>query len=411
MNRITLFILCLFISHAIEAQLNAGGYEGFSVTDNKNNSIPDLISIQVAKHTSSQTTRFTTNKEKPLNGKYHIIINPNKYVIAHFADGFANGDWTLYSYNKEEEKLFLKKGKYEGEQHEYHHGHTITTYKDGIIQHQIAYYPNGNLKVERSYENGKLHGDIKEYREDGSLKKETQYQQGEIEGKYLETNEAGYTWIKHHINGKLVGEYLEIAENGTVTKKGYYNDKSEKTGRWTSHDEDGTIQEDIGYLDGKLHGEKRTYTDGHLYSLTEYEHGKYSGKDLEYYSSIDQLRTEKNYADNQLEGPTKYYNNEGILYKEILYRKGKKVLEKTFDNKSGVLHQESTFKDGITVQRKIYKNGQLAVLQLVDEKGSLVDVQEYNTAGKVTKTNTSYKKSPSIKLKEDASGIIDIEFE
>lgn len=412
-KKIIIFIIFIFTCYTAVAQLDEGTYEGFKIIKNNKNPVPDLIDIHVNRHSSSRITSFTESKDKPLNGTYHIIIHGNKYIVADFSNGMPNGEWTLYLYNKVAEKAFLKNGKYDGEYHEYYRGHSVTTFKDGVILHHISHHPNGQLAVERSYENGKLHGEIKEYREDGSLYRESHYLYGKADGKQLETNDKGYTWIKNYKNGQQSGEYLEIAENGITTQQGYYNDTGQKTGRWISHDKNGIIREDIGYLDGKYHGEKRIYTDGQLIFLTQYDNGKYNGKDIEYYSSNPKIiRSEKNYVNDEREGSTKYYSDKGIVYREIVFRKGKEILNRNFDLHSGILHNESVLRDGRTIRRKIYnKNGKLELLQLADENGSLVDVQEYNTQGKVIKTNKNYRKPSSIRLVEDASGIIDIEVE
>ena len=414
LNRIITILLFGFIYYTATAQLqlDKSAYKGFPVVKNNKDEGPNLMDIYINSFPSQGIISFTDNKKNPLNGCYHIIIHGEKYVIANIKKGLLEGESTLYWYNKVGEKAYFKQGRYDGKRSSYYSGEEITTYKEGIIQHHIAHYKNGQLKEELFYENGKPHGDIKEFYEDGTLHRESHYLHGNQEGIYMEKNSHGYTKVSHYKNGKLDGEYLEQYENGNIAQKGSYaNDK--KTGRWTRYTKEGHLIEEIDYLDDVLHGEKKIYNDnGILYMLTEYNHGKRNGKYLIYYSSNPEIiEKEENYKNNILDGITRYYSQKGILYVEILYRDGKEVLRKDYDL-MGILSIESTYRNNNVIREKIYdKNGKLKLLRLANEYGSLVDVQEYNTAGKVVKTNTEYKKPASIKLKEDASGIIDIEIE
>ena len=411
MKKLFAFILLISLCLTIEAQLDEGVYQGFKVMKMDKNSIPDIINIQVNKLSTAGVTSFSEEKNKPLNGRYHIIIHKYKYIIADFSKGLPHGNWTLYSYNKEAEKASFKNGKYDGEVHEYYDGHSITTLKEGVMQHHISYHPNGKLKVERFYENGRLNGEMKEYDNEGKLIREAHYLQGKRNGKYMERNLDGYTSTSNYKNDVLEGEYVELFGNGQIAQKGSYDSSGKKTGRWVRYKNDGTLIEDVGYLDGVYHGEKRSYSQGELSSVTEYEKGKNHGKHIWYYSANPKIkREEKNYVNNELEGPTKYYTDKGVLYTEILYKKGKETLTREFDRNSGTIYAESTYKDGNIIRKKIYDNkGNLKLLRLVDERGSLVDVQEYNTNGTIIKTNKNYKKPASITVREDASGIIDIE--
>lgn len=405
---ITIFLFT-FICHTIVAQLDEGSYKGFK-TFRKDEEGPNLMNIYVNKFASSKIINLSDNKNKPLDGRFHIIIHADKYIIADIRNGILDGEWTLYwQNNKVAEKAFFKQGKREGETHEYYNGHEVRTHKDGVIQHHIAHFENGQLKEERFYENGKLHGNVKEYRQDGSLRQEANFLKGNKHGKFMKIYDNGYTEISYYTNGKLDGEYLKMFENGNTAKKGSYIN-GEKTGQWIEMDDQGRLKEEAGYLDGKLHGENRKYSQGELFSSVEYAHGKNHGKRISYFTPQQTIREEESFVDNVLDGYTKYYTKEGILYTEILYKNGKQVLKRDYDIHSGILNTEYTYRDNNVIREKVYdKNGKLKLLRLANEYGSLVDVQEYNNTGKIIKTNTEYKKLASIKLIEDASGIIDID--
>lgn len=407
-----LLFICICNTIVAQLQLERSTYKAFKVSEKKKDDAPNLMDIFINEFPSGKIISFSDKKKEPLNGCYHIIIHGEKYVIANIKNGLLDGEGTLYWYNKVGEKAFFKQGKYDGEAHEYYKGHEVTTFKDGIIQHYIAHHPNGQLKEERFYENGKLQGEVKQFDEDGNLHWEGNFSQGKRDGKFVETDNNTYTTISYYKNDKLDGEYLEQFKNGKIAQKGKYNN-GKKTDRWVKYNEDGQTKEDVGYLDDEYHGEKRSYSQGELHMLIEYDHGKYHGKYIIYNTSNPPLiEIEKNYAHNKLDGYTKHYTEKGILHLEILYRDGKEVIRKDYDYNSGIINTEHTYRNNNVIREKVYdKNGKLKILRLANEYGSLVDVQEYNTAGKVIKTNTEYKKPASIKLKEDTSGIIDIEIE
>ena len=118
----------------------------------------------------------------------------------------------------------------------------------------------------------------------------------------------------------------------------------------------------------------------------------------------------------------KYYTDKGELQKTYSYQEGMNIetsyspgyenagyVEEYYkiDKKVG---PNSTSTSTYLVKVKHYdKNGKLKSLSLMNEKGVMVVVQEYNASGKATKTNKDYKKHASFTLKEDASGVIDIE--
>jgi antitoxin component YwqK of YwqJK toxin-antitoxin module len=69
-------------------------------------------------------------------------------------------------------------------------------------------YPNGKVKTEAFYKDGKFHGDHLEYYENGSLFKHTQYKSGLKDGEYFEYDKnnkiASHKYFKHdvEVNGK-----------------------------------------------------------------------------------------------------------------------------------------------------------------------------------------------------------------
>ena len=367
--------------------------------------VPDIINIRV-KSLSGGVSYFHGDKDKPLNGCYHIIINSNKYAVANISKGVLEGEWTMYSYDKVVEKATFKNGCYDGQFIRTYSDREVYTFKDCELQHYVAYHPNEQLKVERDYKNGNLHGEIKEYNEKGELVREYNFANGKKHGKRVEVNSDGYSTTANYDNDVQVGEYLAVFKNGNISEKGEYDSNGKKTGKWVLGHEDGNLREEAGYKDGKYHGEVRSYHLGKISTVTGYAEGKRDGKYFLYYE-YPAVREERTYKDGVLNDVSRDYHKDGTLDFESIYDNGEKVLHRNYMSDGYV---ESYYKKKEVVKTKKYdKNGKLKSLSLCNEKGDMVVVQEYNTEGKVVKTNKEYKKHPSITLKEDASGIIDIE--
>ena len=413
MKKILSILLVVCISFSATAQeISSGTYKGFKVSDK--DAFPDIINIH-AVYSAARICNFSTTIERekvPLTGRYHIIINSNKYVIANISNGLLEGEWTKYANgNQVVEKAFFKKGRYDGEFIVSNSDREIYTFKDGEMKHYIAYHPNGNLKVERNYENEKLDGAVKEYDNNGNLVEEVYFQQGKRHGKrVLVISSDEHTVTEHYNNGVLEGEYMSMYNDGRMIETGAYDAKGERTGKWTRWDKNGDLNSEIHYLNGKYHGEHKSYYKGKLSIKTEYADGRYHGQYVWYYD-YPAVREEKNYKNGVYHGSFKQYTDDGKkLMSETIYENGERAVETRYYRTTDGDYTQSFFKDKQLVKSKLFdKNGKLKSLSLMNEKGDLVVVQEYNTAGKVIKTNRDYKKHASVTLKEDASGIIDVE--
>ena len=111
---------------------------------------------------------------------------------------------------------------------------------DGISR---GWYPNGNLKSEQTYKDGKQDGLWIEYREAGMKGIEGTYKNGKADGLWTEWHGDGKKWKEiTWKNGKLDGLYTGWYWNGQKSKEGTYkNDFPD--GLWTYYNEDGSIKE------------------------------------------------------------------------------------------------------------------------------------------------------------------------
>ena len=383
------FIILLFISLSAMAQVRDGNYKGAKM---KNGKIDPTSDVTINVLSLGNGVSIYTESKTPLDGCYYFEINGRRRtIIANFTKGVPHGEWTDYMYEKVHQKGMFKNGRYEGELYTYGYENgdvsRIVSYTNGMRLHSIDYHSNGNKKRECYYdENGKIHGEEITYDDTGMVIEEARYSHGMLHGKQMRTSSNGTQEFTTYDNGELVIErdHIQRYANGNKKETGSFDKKNKKTGKWTYWNEDGSIVQEEHYLNGVLDGKKRVYyANENLRSIEEYTNGERNGKRIEYDENRN-VSYEYNYLNGVLNGLFKAYN-EGKLWRECLYENGQILREKE------------------------YKNGKINVLRLIDSTGKLVDVQEYDASGNPIKRNKNYKKHASITLKEDASGIIDIE--
>ena len=424
-KKILTALLILLTGQPAGAQdISVDTYKGFKITGKETRKAPDIIDIKVARQTGKYYV-YSDGKGKPLSGKYHIIISSIRYAVADISNGLRNGEWTVTRDNGAvEEKGTYRNGHPVGEYMDHSGSYRkVRTYdNNGVIQHSVSYFPNGQIETEVIYKDGER--STKKYDKQGVLIDDVLYlNNGKQHGKRTQVYMSGATVTSHYNNGTLVGEFTYVYSNGVVKEQGTYDAAGKKTGKWTERNEDGSLREEVGYLEGKYHGERRRYDNGIPTYIEGYANGKHHGKVIEY-RKYPAIRLEKTYDNGQQEGHKQYYDD-GTLWYEELYQKDDRLIRKEYLPDYALVGSVESFyqwkvehrpgggtsRSGPTlVKEKRYdKKGKLKELCLLDENGKLVVVQEYNTSGKAVKTNRNYKKHASVTLKEDASGIIDIE--
>lgn len=382
---VLLLLLSLLVSSVAVAQLEDGTYYAFRTV--KPNVQPDVITIQVLS-IGDKVRQFTDDvTKKGLEGEYHIAINHTRYAIADFKKGILNGSWVQYWNNEVEEKGTFRNGKYDGPFWSMtSEGHDDYVFDNGKVISLKSWYDNGQIIQEQKRdENGKLHGEIIRYNRDGTISSRHNYVHGVQEGPQYKTRQMVETYTL--INGKKVGEYSSYTHSGGLFEKGTYDENEVKIGTWQYGNGTNYVSKEESYRNGKIHGErKRYYSNGKLWHYEEYEDGKRNGKTVDYDRDNGEPSREYYYRNDKKHGEFKVYYN-------------------------GKIDRSGLYKDDQLVMEKNYHDGKLVEVKLLDETGNLTRVEGYNNAGQKTYRNATFKKHPSITLKESASGVIDIEIE
>ncbi len=127
----------------------------------------------------------------------------------------------------------------------YHEGgavHGEEKYRDDVaIDERIYFFANGNVKMKTMIQNGKSHGDHKEYYVDGAISVSGYYHNGKIDGEWKEYSENGLTKeIYNCQSGLWHGKYQKYHDNGNIAEQGRY-DLDQKTGTWEYFDKNGVV--------------------------------------------------------------------------------------------------------------------------------------------------------------------------
>ena len=109
-----------------------------------------------------------------------------------------------------------------------------------IVKHE--YYPNGKVKREASFRDGKREGVWREFDEEGNVINSQTYKKGALVGEGIVGTD-----------GKRRGEYKEFYSDSTLRAEGLFID-GERSGEWKFYYQNGQIQEVGSYNEGQPDG-------------------------------------------------------------------------------------------------------------------------------------------------------------
>ena len=178
-------------------------------------------------------------------------------------------------------------------------------------------------------ENGKRHGVWKKKFKTGHLRYLGQFNHGKETGtfKYYKNNDSKYPHITKEYNAtndkaivKFYSRYGVIESTGTMQGK-------IRIGKWIYYHKDGkTIMVEENYVDGKLHGEYKTYFANKKPTIIA------------------------NYKNGLLDGSYKRYAVKGHIYQDLQYKEGKLNGKAIYhDRLTGKIKKEGIYKNDLKV--------------------------------------------------------------
>jgi antitoxin component YwqK of YwqJK toxin-antitoxin module len=183
------------------------------------------------------------------------------------------------------------------------------------------FYPNGALKAEGRYRNGRRVGIWKFYFPNGTLEQEGNFNnQGEHHGEWIWYHPNGQKHIvQNYEKGLQDGKYREFADDGkTIISEGDYIE-GERHGNWVINT--GIERSEGRYRNGERHGRWKIYSvnNGQLTFEGSFVDGIPNGKHT-YFQENGKILEEGTYSMGHLNGVWRKYDENGQLFVTITYR-------------------------------------------------------------------------------------------
>ena len=201
--------------------------------------------------------------------------------------------------------------------------------KEGVWK---EYYDNGNLKCMDTYAGGLLHGPFLLHVPDGALHISGAFSNGFRAGEWICYAASGDTIHKGSYDGLpdhpdpsqpmpsrcgLEASKFEI-ENQLRVREPYYLPYSNRHGIWEESIQWTSYKEKGSYIHGKRHGEWERYSDGKLVSITNYNHGMFEGKFVEFNWSYDYVWKIGEYKNGDIINLREYQKADGYTKEAYL---------------------------------------------------------------------------------------------
>ena len=209
------------------------------------------------------------------------------------------------------------------------------------------FYPNGSIKIEKTFRDDQLHGYYKEYDnrarlvltmlyENGSIVKSRVEDEPDIEmvNRYDQNNKLIYSGpyrnnipvgIHREFNseGKIINGFI-YNDNGLLLSEGIIDEAGNRNGRWKDLYPDGKIQAEGQYSDSRRTGNWKFYNSAAKLEQTgNYNNGRPDGLWKWYYENGGLLREEE-YFQGQRDGSFTEYSSTGEIISQGEYADGER---------------------------------------------------------------------------------------
>lgn len=218
------------------------------------------------------------------------------------------------------------------------------------------FYPNGNIKSEKTYKDDLLHGYYREYDTKVKLILTMLYENGSIVKSKVEDEPDIEVVTRYDASGKLiyngpyrnkvpVGIHREYGSDGKIINTRIYNDN----GLLLSEG----IVEEAGNRTGKW---KDLYPDGKIKAEGQYADNRRTGL-WKFYNVTGKVEQTGSFNNERPDGLWKWYYEDGTLLREEEYFQGKRDGAYTEHSRSGEIIAQGQFSDGEKNGEWKYKSG------------------------------------------------------
>mgnify|MGYP002620281535 CR=1 FL=1 len=200
----------------------------------------------------------------------------------------------------------------------------------GCTKQEKTYYPDGHLQSSIEYRNGKEHGKtLYYYDKPNTLEIQVDMKRGKRNGEFFRYYENGQldTYCVYE-NDTIVGVEEMFLPDGKRTQQfTYHNGK--RNGPHTAYHLNGEVKIEGGFKDDMFDGQWTYYDDrGVVVGEGMFKSG--SG-DVLFYDHNGQKARLTHYENNKKEGHEVYYNPDGTVQKEIIYKQDR-ILSQIVDS-------------------------------------------------------------------------------
>jgi antitoxin component YwqK of YwqJK toxin-antitoxin module len=244
----------------------------------------------------------------------------------------------------------------------------IQVCKKNSVEHgpKVVWAESGQRLAQGLMRDGEMHGRWRQWRPDGKLSAIVEFKDGELDG----------ASVHHSVDGARLDEtYRRGKLHGQRTLKG----------------PKGTLLEFEQYENGALHGEKRTYYEnGKLHSVFHYQRGVPDGVAIRYAKNGGELgrftmkagsgvwrewydngkqAVETHVKGGVFQGEHKTFHENGNVYVEGRFDKGKEVGTWTLWNDAGVIESSTEYVAGVPKKVASYANGTVTRVDTYHDNG------------------------------------------
>jgi len=115
------------------------------------------------------------------------------------------------------------------------------SFENGILANEVkSYFQNGSIKAIGNFENGLPEGSATEFDIKGDTIYQYRYKEGILDGKSEKYKEGRLSEISYYSKGVMDGEYISYHPNGEVYIQGNYRN-GRPNGLWLFYDTEGTV--------------------------------------------------------------------------------------------------------------------------------------------------------------------------
>ena len=256
-----------------------------------------------------------------------------------------------------------------------------------IVQHE--YYPNGRVKREASFRDGRREGVWREFDEEGNVINSQTYKKGAL----MSEGVVG-------TDGKRRGEYKEFFADSSLRAEGLFIDGLH-SGEWKFYYQNGKLQEVGSYKEGEPDGVWIWYYDNGQKQIEEqFYKGQHNGPYKEY-DSKGNVIVSGTYFDGMKNG--KWIEDIGDMHTEGEYRNDKQVGEWTSYYDNDKMAFRGTFNAGYPDGEHFfyYENGKLREIQSYAAGVKHGDWKKYLDTGELYFTIT-YEQGKEVKYDGEA---------